>query len=124
MAALIAKYRALRNWVYAHHFNFDLYTDLMKKANGGNFLGPPEAADSRMGGHFICPFRLLRLRNVQIQLVTSQVKSSKELPPKYIEQDTKQRQSSQFAERAGSELKACSSCKELRGLSVSAQVRV
>ena len=38
VAALIANYRAFRNWVYAHHFNFALYTDLVKKANGGNFV--------------------------------------------------------------------------------------
>ena len=77
VAALIANYRVLRNWVYAHHFNFDLYTDLVKKANGGKFVGLPEAADTRMGGHFMCLFRALRLRNVLIQLVTHE---------KYVEQ--------------------------------------
>ena len=49
---------------------------------------------------------------------------SQELPPKYLEQDTKQGPSSQSAERAGSGLQAFSSSKELRGLSVPAQVRV
>jgi len=47
------------------------------EANKGKFVGLPEAADSRMGGHFMCLWRLLRLRNVLIQLVT---------PPKYVEQ--------------------------------------
>jgi len=51
-------------------------------------------------------------------------KPSQELLPKYIEQDAKQGPSSQFAERAGSGLQSCSSSKELRGLSVRAQVRV
>ena len=52
------------------------------------------------------------------------VKSSQESLPKYIEQDTKQGPSSQFAERPGSGLKACPSSMELRGLGVRAQVRV
>ena len=49
---------------------------------------------------------------------------SQEYLPKYIGQDAKQRPSSQFAGRAGSWLQAGSSSKELRGLSVRAQVRV
>jgi len=51
------------------------------------------------------------------------VKVSQKILPKYIEQDTKQGPSSQFAERAGSGLQAFSSSIELRGLSVRAQVR-
>ena len=49
---------------------------------------------------------------------------SQELLPKYIEQDAKQESPSQFAEQAGSGLQAGFSSKELRGLSVRAQVRV
>ena len=49
---------------------------------------------------------------------------SQELLPKYIEQGIMQGPSNQFAERAGSGLQACSSSKELLGLSVRAQVRV
>ena len=52
------------------------------------------------------------------------LKSSKELLPKYIEQDAKQGPSSQFAERAGSGLQACPSNEELRGLGLRAQVFV
>ena len=66
VAALIESYRILHNWIYAQHFNFDLFTTLTKKANGGNFVGLPEAADSRMSGHFMCLFRMLRLRNILI----------------------------------------------------------
>ena len=53
-------------------------------------------------------------------------KASRQLPPRYIdkEQDATQGLSSQFAERAGNGLHAFSSSKELRGLSVRAQVRV
>ena len=51
-------------------------------------------------------------------------KSSQDLLPKNIEQDTEQGLSSQFAERTGSGLQACSSSKELRGLSARAHVRV
>jgi hypothetical protein len=51
-------------------------------------------------------------------------KPGHELLPKYIEQDVKQGPSSQFLERAGSGLQAYLSSKELRGLSVRAQVRV
>ena len=49
---------------------------------------------------------------------------SQEFLPKYIEQGAKQGPSSQYAERAGSGLKALISSDELRGLSVRAQVRV
>ena len=48
----------------------------------------------------------------------------KKLLPEYIEQGTKQEPLSQFAERAGSGLEACSSSEELCWLSARAQVRV
>ena len=50
-------------------------------------------------------------------------KSSRELLPKYIEQDAK-KAIKPVRRAAGSGLQACSSSKELRGLGVRAQVRV
>ena len=81
VAALIESYRAIRNWIYCHHFIHDLFKSLVMEASKGKFMGLPEgAADSRMGGHFMCLWRLLRLRNVLIQMVTH---------PKYVEQNYK-----------------------------------
>jgi len=81
MAALIESYRVIRNWIYCHHFIHDLFKSLVMEASKGKFMGLPEgAADSRMGGHFMCLWRLLRLRNVLIQMVTH---------PKYVEQNYK-----------------------------------
>ena len=80
VAALIESYRVIRNWIYCHHFNHDLFKSLVMEANKGKFVGLPEAADSRMGGHFMCLCRLLRLRNVLIQMVAH---------PKYVEQNYK-----------------------------------
>jgi len=48
VAALIESYRAIRNWIYCHHFIHDLFKSLVMKANKGKFVGLPEAADSRM----------------------------------------------------------------------------
>ena len=74
VAALIESYRVIRNWIYCHHFNHDLFKSLVMEANKGKFV------DSRMGGHFMCLWRLLRLRNALIQMVTH---------PKYVEQNYK-----------------------------------
>jgi len=45
VAALIESYRVIRNWIYCHHFNHDLFKSLVMEANKGKYMGLPEAAD-------------------------------------------------------------------------------
>ena len=80
--------------------------------------------DQEAGCMVTRPETMRRDCNRQAAGCRCQVKSSKEFPQKYIEQEAKPGPSSQFAKRTGSGQKACPSSKELRGLSVRAQVRV
>jgi|GEM_PF-3230808 hypothetical protein len=71
VARLLTEYKSIRNWVVSHHFQHDLYKKLVMEHNGGVYLTLPSASDTRMGGHFQCLWRILRVRRVLIEMVNN-----------------------------------------------------
>jgi len=73
VARLISEYKVIRAWVVSHHFQNDLFKRISIRHFGSRPVSFPVASDTRMGGHFMCLFRLLRYRPVLIQMVNDPV---------------------------------------------------